>query len=376
MRVLIALKMNANKLGAIEFYIARLAAALHERGDALVVAPMAASDEIAATWREHHAEVAPLGEKPLEGLLRVTLEQRPDVSILHFFPMVSPVAWISRVGGSKSTLVVDDHSGWPTREDLPRKVARAIAHRVSLAPTARVVAVSEFVKRRHIECAKLPAKHSRVVYNGVRAPAASGRREVSPTTIVMIGNMIHDKGFDLLIDACAALPKHHAPRVLLVGDGVERKSLEARAARVAPHANIAFLGRRDDVPELLATAHIAVVPSRWQEAFGCVTAESMRAGCCVIATDVGASGDLITHEKTGLIIPPDDASALANALQWAIENPKQRDAIAEAAKTSADARFDVERMVNEIHNLLIEVDHERIQKRNPARRRFARHART
>ena len=96
MRVLIALKMNANKLGAIEFYIARLAAALHERGDALVVAPMAASDEIAATWREHHAEVAPLGEKPLEGLLRVTLEQRPDVSILHFFPMVSPVAWIAR----------------------------------------------------------------------------------------------------------------------------------------------------------------------------------------------------------------------------------------------------------------------------------------
>jgi glycosyltransferase involved in cell wall biosynthesis len=368
MRVLIALKMNANKIGAIEHYIAMLARALRARGDELIVSPLSASELVAASWRAHGAKVIPWGDGGLIGLMNVVRAHEPDISILQFFPMVSSVSWCVRLAGSRAVMVVDDHSGWPTYRGLSREVARVIAHRASLAPARRVLAVSEFVRRRHIERVRLPASRSRVVYNGVRAPDMALDKDEVPT-LVMIGNMIQDKGFDLLIDACATLADQNL-RVLLVGDGVERASLEAHAREVAPH--VEFLGRRDDVPEILSRAHIAVVPSRWQEAFGCVTAEAMRAKCCVIVSDVGASRELVTHRRTGLVVPPDDAMALADAIRFALENPEKRARFAEAAKQDADHRFAVERMVQDILQTLIEVDHETRQRDDRAHQRLAR----
>ena len=371
MRVLIALKMNANKIGAIEHYIALLARALDARGDELIVSPLSSSELVAASWRVHGARVCPWGARGLTGLMDVVREHRPDISILQFFPMVSSVSWAVRLAGSKAVLVVDDHSGWPEHSGLVREVARVVAHRVSLAPARQIIAVSKFVRRRHIERVRLPATRSKVVYNGVRAPGVAPDKDTNPT-LVMIGNMIEDKGFDLLIDACGMLLEHDL-RVLFVGDGLERGALEARAREVAPH--IEFLGRRDDVPEILSSAHIAVVPSRWQEAFGCVTAEAMRAECCVIVTDVGASRELITDHKTGLVVPTNDASALADAIRFALENPEKRARIAAAAKQDADQRFDVERMVQDILKTLIEVDHETRKRDDRAHQRLARDAR-
>jgi glycosyltransferase involved in cell wall biosynthesis len=136
--------------------------------------------------------------------------------------------------------------------------------------------------------------------------------------VLTVARLAAQKGLDVLIDA-AARWRDRTPRpvTVIAGDGPLASELRLRARQSG--ADIVFLGNRRDVPALLAVASVVVVPSRW-EARALILQEAMRSGVPVVATRVGGTPEL-TGKDGALLVPPDDAGALAAAVTAVLDDP-------------------------------------------------------
>ena len=112
------------------------------------------------------------------------------------------------------------------------------------------------------------------------------------------------------------------------------------------HGMVTFLGARDDVPTLLDAADVYVQPSL-SEGLGLAVLEAMAAGLPVIATRTGGLPEVVADNQTGLLVPPGDAPALANALQYLLDNVNRRDKMGKAGRARAVSCFSIARMVSE-----------------------------
>jgi glycosyltransferase involved in cell wall biosynthesis len=140
------------------------------------------------------------------------------------------------------------------------------------------------------------------------APLAPAGRPV----VLAAGRLARQKGFGVLVEAAAGWRDlDPLPLVVIAGDGPLAGELRARAAGLGLDA--LFLGRRDDVPALLAAAAVFVLPSRW-EGQPLVLQEALRAGVPVVATRVGGV-PCLTGEDAALLVPCGDAPALAAAVR-------------------------------------------------------------
>lgn len=148
-----------------------------------------------------------------------------------------------------------------------------------------------------------------------------------------VGRLSHYKGFSVLLDALARTPDMS---LMLIGNGEESRRLRAQAARLGIGERLSMIGELED-SELLgayAAADVLVLPSLDRsEAFGLVLLEAMRAGLAVIASDIPGSGvgQVIEHEKSGLLVAPGDAQDLSNALTR-MNEPGLRQQLAEAGR--------------------------------------------
>jgi glycosyltransferase involved in cell wall biosynthesis len=107
--------------------------------------------------------------------------------------------------------------------------------------------------------------------------------------------------------------KYPQIKLLLVGDGGLRPLLEKQIGDSGLSANVVLLGERDDIADLLNIFDVYAMSSRW-EGVGRALTEAMHMGLPVAATSVDGVTELISHEKTGLLVPPEDAQALADAI--------------------------------------------------------------
>jgi L-malate glycosyltransferase len=173
-------------------------------------------------------------------------------------------------------------------------------------------------------------------------------------TLIVVANLRVEKSHETLLAAAAALAGAHPDlRVQIVGDGPRRQELEQLAAALGlngPVKHVEFLGHREDVPALLAAADAFVLPSR-SEAFPNGAIEAMAAGLPVVACAVGGLLDLIEHGHTGILVPPDDSVALADALRSLIEQPGRAEAIGQAGRRAVQQRYSFDRMVASFEEL-------------------------
>jgi glycosyltransferase involved in cell wall biosynthesis len=187
----------------------------------------------------------------------------------------------------------------------------------------RSIAISEAVRRR---LAPWPAALERcvVVPNGLdldgfvpSAPPAAVRSGLSlgpgDRAIGTVGRLVPFKGHRHLLDAFARL-RHRYPElhVLVVGDGPERGPLEEQASRLGVAKAVRFTGHREDVADLLTVMEVFVLPSL-AEHFGRVILEAMAVERPVVATSAGGVPEIVVDNVTGLLVPPADPEALANA---------------------------------------------------------------
>lgn len=151
------------------------------------------------------------------------------------------------------------------------------------------------------------------------------RSQAGPLVIAAYGRFCLQKGFDVLIDAMR-LPQARGVRLHLAGLGPEEGSLVDRARNLP---DVQFFGPLKDIPAFLQSADAVVVPSRW-EPWGNVCLEAKAAGRAVIASDVDGLSEQV--RGFGLLTPPEDPAALADAI--ALLNQKEMQAGARAARAS------------------------------------------
>ncbi|MGH7464412.1 MAG: glycosyltransferase [Longimicrobiales bacterium] len=174
--------------------------------------------------------------------------------------------------------------------------------------------------------------------------------------IAAVGGLARRKGFDTLLHALSQIDS--AAHVVIAGEGAERAALcdLARSPQIAGRVHL--IGQRDDVPGVLAAADVFVLSSR-AEGFSVALLEAMRAGLPIIATDVGGVRDALCddrgRERAGWVVPPDDPSGLAAALQHVLRSLAADETRARTAEARRRARedFTIERMIDGVERVLL-----------------------
>jgi glycosyltransferase involved in cell wall biosynthesis len=314
--------------GAEEFFL-RLAAALHRTGqDQLVLLRHGAHVE-----RLRAAGVA-VRELPFGGLLDFATASgfrsaiaayRPDI-VLTWMSRASRLCprgdfvHVARLGGYY------DLKHYRNCDHLVGNTRDLVAHFLAKGwPAARAHFLPNFVDT----AAAAPVARS-----------AFATPDDAPLALAL-GRLHPNKAFDVLIAALARVPRLH---LWLAGTGEERGALERQAAATGVAERIRFLGWRQDVPALLAAADFLVCPSR-HEPLGNVVIEAWAARRPVVAAASAGPAELIRDEETGLLVPIDDAEALAAALRRLTQDAAQRRRLGEAGYAAYEAEFTEARVV-------------------------------
>ncbi len=199
--------------------------------------------------------------------------------------------------------------------------------------------------------ARFPEINARgvVIHNGIslgQFQPEGGSTDNGRPSILCIAAHNEKKGLDTLIEAFHQVTQEEPDTSLvLVGEGPLRSGLEAIVRRYGLQERVKFLGlqARAEIARLLGDCAMLVLPSR-AEPFGLVLAEAMAARRPVAATTVGGIPEVVEHEKTGLLVPPDRPDALAAAILRLLRSPDLRQRLAAAGYERVSRRFSAERM--------------------------------
>ena len=168
---------------------------------------------------------------------------------------------------------------------------------------------------------------------------------------VALGRLHPNKGFDVLLAAVAKVPQLH---LWLAGEGPLRAALERQASSLGIKDRVRFLGWRQDVGALLAAADMLVCSSR-REPLGNTIIEAWAAGKPVVACAAAGPAELIESDKTGLLVPCDNAGALAEAIDRLAHDKPRAQALGEAGRAVFAAQFSEARVVARYRDFLATV---------------------
>lgn len=236
-----------------------------------------------------------------------------------------------------------------------------------LARFPRLVAVSGDIRRELIRHGAKPDRvttilngidHRRFRRDPARTPEIRRVLGYGPEHLVVgaVGRAEPQKRFDLLVEAVASLVGTWPQlRLLIVGDGSQRETLQAQVARLGLAGHVSLAGHRNDIPDLHHAMDLFVQSSDYEGTPNAVL-EAMALGTPVVATDVGGTAELIRDGVDGRIISPGSAQGLAAAIGAALANPDERRAHATHARhrvetvLSFEARMDaLEAIYTELH---------------------------
>ncbi len=201
----------------------------------------------------------------------------------------------------------------------------------------------------------------KVIYNGVAIPqeTPTDRQRSEDKTrlgfdqddflLAFVGRVSSEKGLRYLIEALPRMEPN--VRLLVVGDGPERESLQASVAAAGLRDRVRFVGNMDDPEPAFRAADVVVVPSLWNEAFGRVVVEAMGCATPVIATRVGGMAELFDHERHGLYVEKADARALADAVGRVQSDPVLRSRLSKAGRDLALERYSTRSVVMQYSSL-------------------------
>lgn len=217
--------------------------------------------------------------------------------------------------------------------------------------TANSLAVREALAQR----SNAPAETIRLLYNGIdlkkietanRGLAKRQELGLPPNALAIgvIANIRVAKGHQYLLEAFNRIAPHVPQACLLIcgfaGDHDLMKTLQRLAAAGGAAGRVRFMNSRNDIPEMLHALDVVVSPSL-SEGFSNAILEAMAAGKPVIATRVGGSPEQIIDGVTGLLVPPQDAGAIAQALLRLLRSPGLRREMGAAAQRHVQENFSV-----------------------------------
>lgn len=296
-------------------------------------------------------------------LLRASLRlwsllRHNKVSVVHgFLPLTNLIAALIGKIANTSLIVTSRRALNKHQDRVPGwRYVDFLSSHLSHIVTANAEAVRDDTLRRE---GGNPAK-VRVIYNGLDVKhfnkpithRADVRRALGlnddQVVIIIVANLIPYKGHSEIIDAMAQLlPRFPDIRLLVVGqDRGIGTALKRQADSSGVARAIEWLGLREDIPDLLASADIYVSASH-EEGFSNALLEAMGAGKPVVATNVGGTPEMLAQGELGLLVEPADADGLAKALAELISNPVMRLRLGKMAANRVAAQYSVDKMVEQ-----------------------------
>lgn len=226
----------------------------------------------------------------------------------------------------------------------------SILDRLSGRRFDRVVAISGHVRRYLLETYGYPEDKVILIPNGWDGNPRPSGTDRERSTIVSVGNLRPEKGHETLLDAFSEVVSSVPDaRLLLVGDGPLKGTLERQATELRISDRVEFVGATDDVWGYYARASVFALPSH-HEMLGIAALEAMGAGLPVVASRVGGIPEIVAEGKTGFLVPPREPAALAARIVELLNSPERCVAMGEAGRVSVqelrmertvDAYFDL-----------------------------------
>jgi len=298
---------------------------------------------------------SPLDWREILRLSRLLRSERIDIVHCHMAIAsfcASPAARLSRV-----PVVIETTHGreiWREGKRIKRSFwfDRQIGRLID-----KFIAVSDAVAKHLENNKRIPRDKIIVIRNGrdlsrfkpvTPAMAAEARAELSlngQPVVLMLARFSAEKGHTLLIDSVRLLVRRWPQLiVLLAGDGPEEAEIKARCVQYGLRGNVVFLGYRTDTLKLFAAADVVALPSRI-EGLPLVAVEALAAGRPVVATAVGGTPEVVVHEETGLLVPPDNSVRFAEALDRLLSDPELRARLGTRGRALVEERYDVQTQI-------------------------------
>lgn len=287
-----------------------------------------------------------VGRRALSILVGELLRRRPDVVHAYLPAGYVPaglVGWCLQV-----PVIVAGRRGfsagrfgtvwWRT---LARLANQAIDVQICNSAALREVTVAD---------ERVERERTRVIYNGIDVPQLNRvdlpfEMASSDPQAVMVANFIPYKGHVHVLQAAAkAVQGHPRFRIVLIGDGPQRPTLERLTADLGLREHVVFAGPRRDAAELMKGFDFSILGSS-EESFPNAVMESMAVAVPVISTRVGGVTELVDDRVHGLLIPFGDVQAMAEAIAWMLDHPDERRRMGDAGRRRIAADFSTERMV-------------------------------
>jgi glycosyltransferase involved in cell wall biosynthesis len=304
----IALLHHGAAHGAVERYLEQIAAALGD--DGVVIRPD----------RRHES---------VRHLVRSLRRLRPRIAhVIDVWPQAFVAARLSRV---PRVLVTHHTPGLPRRDNLAGRLWQLVGWRTR----------PEVIYTSEADRAEDGREPSHVVPLGIDVDRFAGAHPALAADwpiVGTVGRLAPQKGHETLLAAAQLVPE---AQFVIVGDGELRAGLQHAAGE-----NVHFTGPRDDVPELLASFDVYAQPSLY-EGLCVAVLEAQAAGVPVVATPVGGMRETVVHEETGLVVPLEDAHALASAIRRLLEDKALGAQLAEGAVRRVRGRYTERRMIDE-----------------------------
>jgi glycosyltransferase involved in cell wall biosynthesis len=239
----------------------------------------------------------------------------------------------------------------------------------------QIISCGEAMKTQLVEKCGFPASQITSIPTGIdfaRFTPAHSRPQVRQMlglagedfVVLMVGIIRSVKRHAIALEAFQqVLRQHPAAHLIVAGDGPKRQQTEELAHALEITDRVHFLGHRDDIPDLMAASDVLLLTSRSEGVPQAVT-QALGLGVPVIATAVGGVPELIQHEQTGLLIPPEDPAAAAEALLSMACNPERAALLGRTGREHALENFNLTVMLDRTEALLSRLLAEKAVKAN------------
>jgi glycosyltransferase involved in cell wall biosynthesis len=344
-------------VGGTEGQLLELAARFDRRRFAVTVCALKGEGPLARVMRERGIRVHTLNGRgawdlrvPVR-LFRLLRRERPDV--LHAFLGFANLA-ASLAGRPAGVPVIV----WSYRDmEIWKTKAHWLVDRVFARWADAVTCCSDAVRQFTLAQLGGRADAFTTIHNGIDPEAYERARPISRAELTLrdgglvIGTVARldepKKGLAVLVQALAQLAGRSdvpAWQVVIVGDGPARAQLEAQVERTGLSGRVVFTGLRRDVASVLPVMDLFVCPSLY-EGFGIAIVEAMAAGRPVVASNTGGISEIVADGDTGLLVPPGNPTALAEAIASLLSDPARARAMGARGRQRVRERFLVETAV-------------------------------
>jgi glycosyltransferase involved in cell wall biosynthesis len=363
--------------GGAQAYAYTLATAFARAGNEVVVALGGTGEKGAATGRladeltSAGVRIVPVPSftrdvgfsrelKALREVYRIIKAERPDAVHLNSSKAGGIGALASRLAGVKNIIFTSHGLAYDEKRSALARALIWISTLATFLLCHSVIVISSDTYRR---ARALPFCASKIhlIYNGI-APSLLRSREEARAQLLpeapnnhsvwigTIAELTRNKDLESLVRAAALLKKDEVPFTLcIIGVGEEQEKLAALIAESDLQSQVHLLGFVADARAYLAAFDIFTLVST-KEGLPYVLLEAAQPPCAVVATRIPGTTDII-DDSTGLLVPPNNPPAIANALKTLIHNPENRTALGAALQKKVRTHFSIEKMLSSIAHL-------------------------